>query len=93
MVKVCLRGECKDIKLSTSNGVPARCVVRVEMDHDIPLTFDLYDVQLFVPTEFATLFEVGHPLTLTLEQHGTESRAVNAAVPGQDSIAANSRPE
>lgn len=70
MVKVCLRGECTHIQLTTSNGVPARCLVRVAIDHDIPLTYDLYDVQLFVPTEFASLFEVGHPLTLTLEQHG-----------------------
>jgi hypothetical protein len=40
------------------------------MDHGIPLTYNPYDVQLFVPTEFATLFEVGHLLTLTLEQNG-----------------------
>lgn len=70
MVKVCLRGNCTTIQLTTSNGVPARCLIRVEMDHDIPLTYDLYEVQLFVPTEFATLFEVGHPVTLTLEQNG-----------------------
>lgn len=65
-----MRGECTHIQLTTSNGVPARCLVRVAIDQDIPLTYDLYDVQLFVPTEFATLFEVGHPLTLTLEQNG-----------------------
>jgi hypothetical protein len=70
VIKVCLRGECKNIKLSTNNGVPARCLVQVEMDHDIPVTYDLYDVQLFVPTEFATLFEVGLPVTITLEQNG-----------------------
>jgi len=69
VVKVSLRGECTNIQLTTSNGVPARCLVRLEMDHDIPLTYGLSDVQILVPAEFATLFEVGHPVTLTLEQN------------------------
>ena len=69
MVKVCLRGECTNVQLTTSNGVPARCLVRVALDHDIPLTYDLYEIELFVPTEIATLFEPGHPITLTLEQN------------------------
>ena len=70
MVKISLRGKCKHVLLTTSNGVPARCVVKVELDHDIPLTYDLYDIGLFVPTEFGTLLEVGLPVTVTLEQNG-----------------------
>jgi hypothetical protein len=70
VLKVCLRGNCKDIRLTTSNGVPARCMVRVEMDQDIPSAYALYNVELFVPTEFATLFEIGLPVVITLEQHG-----------------------
>jgi hypothetical protein len=70
VVKISLRGKCKHILLTTGNGLPARCVIRVELDQDIPATYDLYDVRLFVPTEFATLLEVGLPMTVTLEQNG-----------------------
>jgi hypothetical protein len=70
VVKISLRGKCKHILLTTCNGLPARCVVRVELDQDIPITYDLYDIGLFVPTEFATLLEVGLPITVTLEQDG-----------------------
>lgn len=70
MVKICLTGKCKDIRLKPNNGQPARCFVQVELDHDIPLTHGVYDVHLLVPTEFAALLEVGLAVTLTLEQSG-----------------------
>jgi hypothetical protein len=62
-----MRGECKNIWFP-NNGSPARCMVRVELDHDIPLEYGRSDIQLLVPAEFATLLEVGLPLTLILEQ-------------------------
>lgn len=70
MVKINLRGMCKHVLLSPDNGVPAQSVVRVELDHDIPVTYESYDIRLFVPTEFATLLEIGLPITVTLEQNG-----------------------
>lgn len=70
MVKVCLKGRCKSIALTAENGEPTRCVVRVELDHNISAAYRLYDVQLFVPAEFATLLEVGQVLMVTLEQNG-----------------------
>lgn len=69
MLKICLTGKCKNVQLTPNNGEPARCLVHVELDHDIPLTYDRYDVHLFVPTEFATLLEIGSTVVLTLEQH------------------------
>ena len=32
MVKICLRGECKNVQLATNNGESARCTVRLELD-------------------------------------------------------------
>ena len=69
MVKVCLRGKCKNIQLSADNGQPSRCLIDVELDHNVSQAYHLYDVRLLVPAEFATLLEVGLPLTLTLEQN------------------------
>jgi hypothetical protein len=43
-------------------------MVRLQLDHNVPLTYRLYDVQLFVPIEFASLLEVGLPVALTLDQ-------------------------
>jgi hypothetical protein len=69
VVKVCLRGKCKNIQLSADNGQPSRCLIDVELDHNVSQAYHLYDVRLLVPAEFATLLEVGLPLTLTLEQN------------------------
>jgi hypothetical protein len=71
MVKVCLKGRCKNIQLNPANGEPIRCVIQVELDHNVSSTYRLYDVQLLVPAEFATLIEVGLPLTVTIEQNGS----------------------
>ena len=71
VVKICLRGKCKSIHLTSNNGEPARCAVLVELDRSVPLAYDLYDIELLVPTEFATLLETGLPVTLTLEQNGS----------------------
>ena len=68
MVKICLQGNCKNIQLTPNNGEPSHCEVWVELDHDIPLTYRAYDIQLQVPVEFATLLEAGRALTITLEQ-------------------------
>ncbi len=71
MVKVCLKGRCRSIELTPLNGEPVRCTIRVELDHNVSAAYRLYDVQLFVPAEFAALLEVGLPLALTLEQNGS----------------------
>lgn len=68
MVKICLRGNCKEIRIVPIHGEPTRCMVRLQLDHNVPLTYRLYDVQLFVPIEFASLLEVGLPVALTLDQ-------------------------
>jgi hypothetical protein len=60
VVKINLRGKCKNIELIPDNGVPGRCVVRVELDYN--------EIQLFVPTKFGTLIEVGAPVIVTLKQ-------------------------
>jgi hypothetical protein len=70
MVKICLRGTCKAIGIIPRNGEPSRCEIRMELDHNLPLEYHRYDIQLFVPTEFATLLEVGQDATVTLEQNG-----------------------
>jgi hypothetical protein len=71
MVKVCLQGKCKSIQLTPENGMPVRCVVWVDLDHNVPVAYERYDIQLFLPAEFASLLEVGWPLTVTLEQDGS----------------------
>lgn len=68
MVKICLNGKCTNIQITPNNGFPSRCVLQIELDHHMQLTYRPYDVQLFVPAELATLLEVGHAVTLTLEQ-------------------------
>ena len=70
MLKVRLEGKCKNILLAPDNGEPTRCSVRMELDHSVSRTFRLYDIQLLIPAEFATLLEIGLPLSLTLEQNG-----------------------
>lgn len=68
MVKICLRGECKNIQIVATIGQPARCMIQIELDHNIPLENHRYDIQLFFPTEFASLIEVGATVGITLEQ-------------------------
>lgn len=70
MVKICLRGTCRSIGIIPNNGEPTRCEIRLELDHNMSLEYHRYDIQLFVPTEFATLLEVGRTVSLTLEQDG-----------------------
>lgn len=72
MVKISLRGKCKHISLTPNNGEPSRCVIQLELDQNVSLLYKLYDVQLFVPAEFASLLEVNLPLTVTLEQGADE---------------------
>jgi len=63
MVKICLNGKCRKIEIIPNNGFPVRCKVRVELNRalDVPL----HDIHLYVPAEYATLLEVGLPLTVT----------------------------
>jgi hypothetical protein len=68
VVKICLHGHCTSIRLMPKNGLPVRCSVLIELNHDIPLTYPVHQIQLFMPTEFATLLEVGLPLTVTIDQ-------------------------
>jgi hypothetical protein len=68
LVKINLRGKCKRIELAPDNRIPGRCMVRVELDYDISSMSDVHDIQLFVPTKFGTLLEVGLPVVVTLEQ-------------------------
>jgi hypothetical protein len=70
MVKICLRATCQDIGIVPNNGQPARCEIRLELDHNVSLEYHRYHIQLLVPTEFATLLEVGRTVTMTLEQNG-----------------------
>lgn len=71
MVKVCMKGVCRNVQMSPSNGEPRRCAIQVELDHNVSIEYRLYDVELFVPVEFASLIEAGLPLTLTIEQTET----------------------
>jgi len=68
VVKICLHGMCKDIQIVPNNGFPVRCKVRVELSRDILLTYPLHDIEFFIPAEYATLLDVGHRLTVTLDQ-------------------------
>lgn len=70
VVKICLRGTCKAIGIIPTNGEPTRCEIRLELDHNVSLAYRLYDIQLFVPAEFATLLEIGRTVSVTLEQNG-----------------------
>lgn len=45
-------------------------VIRVELDRNVLRTHGPYDIRLFLPIEFATLFEEGLPVVVTLEQNG-----------------------
>jgi hypothetical protein len=67
VVKICLRGQCKN---STHSNQLRTGSLRgsVELDHNAPLSCRLYDIQIFVPTEFADLLEVRLAVTITLEQ-------------------------
>jgi hypothetical protein len=49
-------------------GEASRCEIRLELDHKVSLAYHLYDIQLFVPVEFASLLEVGRTVSVTLEQ-------------------------
>jgi hypothetical protein len=69
MVKINLQGRCKNIRPTRFDSEPACCAIVVELDHSFSLPDSLYDVQLFIPAEFATLLEVDSPITFTLEQH------------------------
>jgi hypothetical protein len=70
MVKICLNGKCKDIRIMPNNGFPVRWMVRVELNRDILLTYPMHNIELYVPAEYATLPEVGLPLIVTLDQTG-----------------------
>jgi hypothetical protein len=71
VVKICLNGKCTNVQIIPNNGFPARCEVQIQLDHKLSLAYRPYDVQLLVPAELATLLEVGHSVTLTLEQNGS----------------------
>lgn len=68
MVKISLRGNCKAVQITPANGTPGRGIVHIELDHSIPLKHERYDIQLFVPEEFASLLKVGSSVAITLEQ-------------------------
>jgi hypothetical protein len=46
----------------------SRCEIRLELDQKVSLAYHLYNIQLFVPAEFASLLEVGRTMSVTLEQ-------------------------
>ena len=70
MAKICRRGKCKSIGLNPKNGERSRCEIRLELDQTLPLEYQRYDIQIFVPPEFAGLLELGHLVTVTLKQNG-----------------------
>jgi hypothetical protein len=43
-------------------------MILLELDDNIPLEYQHYDIQLLFPTEFAGLIEVGATVGITLEQ-------------------------
>ena len=67
MVKISLNGTCKAVELTPNNGRPRRCLIRVELDHNVAQNFRLGDVQLLVPAEIAGLVDVNFPVTVTLD--------------------------
>jgi hypothetical protein len=69
MVRICLRGTCKEIGIIPNNGEPTRCQVRLELDHNMSIEYHRYDIQVFIPIEFASLLEVGRTFTVALEQN------------------------
>lgn len=54
MVKICLRRKCKTIQVAPNNDEPSHREVRVELDHDLPLTYRACDIRRLVPLEVAT---------------------------------------
>jgi hypothetical protein len=70
MLKICLDGKCKGLKMVVGNGFPSRCTVQAELGHEIPVVFPIYNIELSLPAELATLLEIGRSLTITLEQNG-----------------------
>jgi hypothetical protein len=71
MVTVRLNGKCTQIQLTPANGEPVHCLLNVELDRNpTTLQYRPYDVQLVLPVEFAALFEVGHTISITLDQNG-----------------------
>jgi len=72
VVKIFMRGRCKNVQVAPNNGEPTRCIVQIELDHHVSLQYRRYDIQLLVPTEFATLLEAGLPVSLIFEQNGDE---------------------
>ena len=71
MVKICLNDKCKDIQLIPNNGFPVRCKVSVELSRDLRLTYPIHFIEVYFPMEYASLLEIGLPLTLTLDQTGS----------------------
>jgi hypothetical protein len=71
VVKICLNGKRKDIQLIPNNGFPVRCKVSVESSRDLRLTCPIHFIEVYVPAEYASLLEIGLPLTLTLDQTGS----------------------
>ena len=45
-------------------------MIQVELDHNVSVAPALYDIQFLIPREFASLLEVGLPLSVTIEQNG-----------------------
>lgn len=71
MVTVSLYGKCTDIRLTPENGEPSRCQLTVQLDRSVvSFLYHPYDVQLILPVEFAALFEIGRPISVTLDQTG-----------------------
>ena len=68
MVKICLNGKCKEIRVIPSNSFPVRCNVRIELSRGILLSYPYHDIDLFVPAEYAALLEVGMTLSVTLDE-------------------------
>jgi hypothetical protein len=55
---------------SLPRQIPFRGKVPVELNHGILLTCPIHEIELYVPGEYATLLEVGLPLSVTLDQTG-----------------------
>jgi hypothetical protein len=65
-----LEGRMPSQSAFPNNGERGRCMVMVDLDQNVPLTYHRYEIQQFMPAEFALLLDVGPSVRIALEQSG-----------------------
>jgi hypothetical protein len=51
VLKISLEGKCKGFKVIPADGFPSRCAVQVELGHEIPIAFPVYNIELSIPPD------------------------------------------